>query len=92
MQGLDGLVGFAPLILLFVVFYFLLIRPQMQQQKKRKELLESLSEGDKIRTIGGIYGTIEKIKGEELTVKIADNVKIRLARFGVESVLKKDSE
>jgi preprotein translocase subunit YajC len=76
-----------PFILLFVVFYFLLIRPQMTQQKQRKELLSSLKEGDKIRTIGGMYGTIEKIKDDDLTVKIAENTKIRIARFGIERVM-----
>lgn len=76
-----------PFVLLFVVFYFLLIRPQMTQQKQRKELLSSLKEGDKIRTIGGVYGTIEKIKDDDLTVKIAENTKIRMARFGIERIL-----
>ncbi|MDW7650806.1 MAG: preprotein translocase subunit YajC [Bacillota bacterium] len=83
----EFLNGILPFILLFVVFYFVLIRPQMQQQKKRKELLESLKEGDKIRTIGGIYGSIEKIKDDDLTVRIADNVRVRMARFGVERVM-----
>jgi preprotein translocase subunit YajC len=85
----DNILSFAPFVILIVLFYFMLIRPQTQQQKKRKELLDSLREGNKIRTIGGIYGTIEKIKDDELTVRIAENVKIRLARFGVESVIGK---
>jgi len=85
---MENLAGFAPLILMFVLFYFLIVRPQTQQQKKRKELLSSLREGDKIRTISGVYASIKKIEGDELTVKVADNVRIRLARFGVESVIK----
>lgn len=85
----DNILSFAPFVILIVLFYFMLIRPQSQQQKKRKELLDSLREGNKIRTIGGMYGTIEKIKDDELTVRIAENVKIRLARFGVESVIGK---
>lgn len=84
---IEAIQGFAPFIILFILFYFLLIRPQTQQQKKRKELLDSVKEGDKIRTIGGIYGTVEKMKGDELTIRIAENTKIRLARFGVESIL-----
>jgi preprotein translocase subunit YajC len=85
---MEAIQQFFPFLLLIVVFYFLLIRPQMTQQKKRKELLGSLKEGDKIRTIGGIYATIEKIKGEELTVRIAENTRIRMARFGIESVVR----
>ena len=80
--------GFLPFIAVLAIFYFLLIRPQMQQQKKRKELLSSLKEGDPIRTIGGIYCTIEEIKEDELTVRISENTKIRIARFGVEGVVK----
>jgi preprotein translocase subunit YajC len=83
----EQLQQFFPFILLIVIFYFLLIRPQMTQQKKRKELLASLKEGDKIRTIGGVYGVIEKIRDEELTVKIAENTKVRMARFGIESII-----
>ncbi|MBS4022052.1 MAG: preprotein translocase subunit YajC [Dethiobacter sp.] len=84
----EQLSAFFPFILLIVTFYFLLIRPQMTQQKKRKELLGSLKEGDHIRTIGGLYGVVEKIKDDDLTVKIADNTKIRMARFGVESIVR----
>jgi len=83
---MEGLQQFLPFAVLIVIFYFFLIRPQMTQQKKRKELLSSLKEGDKIRTIGGIYGTIEKIRDDEITLRIAENTKVRLARFGVESV------
>lgn len=84
---MDQFAGLLPFVLMIAVFYIFLIRPQMNQQKKRKDMLASLKEGDKIRTIGGIYATIEKIRDEELTVRIADNTRIRLARFGVESVL-----
>lgn len=84
-QAIQGLL---PFIILIVVFYFLLIRPQVQQQKQRKELLASVKEGDKIRTVCGIFGTIEKVRDDELTVRIAENTKIQLARFGVESIIK----
>lgn len=86
------LARFFPFILLIVFFYFFLIRPQTQQQKKRKELLQSVKEGDKIRTIGGFYGTVEKIREEDLTVRIADNVRVRLARFAVESIVDSKEE
>lgn len=83
----QDLMSFAPFILLIVLFYFLLIRPQQQQQKKRKDLLESLQEGANVRTIGGMYGTIEKIKDDIVTLRIAESVRIRIARFGIESVI-----
>ncbi|NLM45475.1 MAG: preprotein translocase subunit YajC [Firmicutes bacterium] len=76
-----------PLVIFFVAMYFFVIRPQSQQQKKRKEMLENLKEGTKIRTIGGFYGTIEKIKDDELTVRIAENCRVKMARFAVESII-----
>ncbi|MBS3946967.1 MAG: preprotein translocase subunit YajC [Dethiobacter sp.] len=77
-----------PFIVLFVVFYFLLIRPQMNQQKQRKDLLTSLKEGDKVRTVCGIYGRVENVNGDELAVRIAEKTTIQMARFGVESIIK----
>ncbi|MCR3923489.1 MAG: preprotein translocase subunit YajC [Firmicutes bacterium] len=77
----------APMAIFFVAMYFLVIRPQTTQQKKRKAMLSELKEGSKIRTIGGIYGTVEKIRDDELTVRVADNIRIRMARFSVESII-----
>ncbi|REJ37199.1 MAG: preprotein translocase subunit YajC [Bacillota bacterium] len=79
-----------PLILMFAVFYFLLIRPQMQQQKKRKEMLDSLKVGDKVITVGGIHGEITALKDDEVQLRIADKVEIRLSRQGVGHVKGRD--
>ncbi len=84
----NPLLGFLPIILLFVIFYFLLIRPQQQSQKKRKEMLGSLQKGDRIITIGGIYGMIKEIKEDTVIVRIADNVNIKMARAGIDRVIK----
>lgn len=72
-----------PFVVMLVVFYFLLIRPQQRQQKERQEFLAGLRKGDKIVTVGGIYGEIVHIKDDILTLRIADRVEIRLARAGV---------
>jgi len=69
-----------PLILIFVVFYFLLIRPQQKRAKEHKKLLSELKKGDEVITSGGIYGKIVGITDEVLTLEIADNVKIKIAR------------
>ena len=50
-----------PLILMFVIFYFMLIRPQRKKDKQVKEMLAALKHGDRVCTIGGIYGTITGI-------------------------------
>jgi preprotein translocase subunit YajC len=86
--GLGALGGFLPLILIFIIFYFLLIRPQSKRAKEHKNMLENLKKGDKILTSGGIQGIIEGMDGDTLTVKIAENVKIKLSRSGVSAVRK----
>ncbi|PKM79323.1 MAG: preprotein translocase subunit YajC [Firmicutes bacterium HGW-Firmicutes-13] len=87
---LGDFAGLIPLAVFFVIFYFLLIRPQQKQQKARQEMLNDLKKGDTIVTIGGMYGTIKEIKDDELSVKIADNLVIKMARYGVERIKEKD--
>jgi preprotein translocase subunit YajC len=62
--SLESLAGFLPIIVMFVIFYFLLIRPQQIQKKKRREMLASLKKGDRVVSIGGIYGMIKEIKDD----------------------------
>ena len=70
-----------------VVFYFLLIRPQRKQQKTRKTMLENLKVGDRITTIGRMYGTVSKIKDDILTVKVGPNdTELMIDRRGIDSV------
>lgn len=82
--------SFVPLIIVFVVFYFILIRPQQQQQKKRQEMLSQLKKGDKVVTVGGIHGEITEVHDDEVGLRIADKVEIRLSRTGVGRVKGKD--
>jgi preprotein translocase subunit YajC len=79
--GAGGLLGsLIPLILIFVVFYFLLIRPQQKRAKEHKNMIDNLKKGDKIVTSGGIYGIIESVGTNTVTVKIGENVKIKLGK------------
>lgn len=86
-MSLESLAGFLPIILVFVIFYFLLIRPQQAQQKKRREMLASLKKGDRVVSIGGIYGMIKEIKDDTVVLRIADNVNIKIARAGIDRIL-----
>jgi len=89
-DGAGALMQFAPLILIFVVFYFLLIRPQQKKQKEHKAMLEAIRRGDKIVTAGGLIGTVAKVVGDdELSVEIAEGVKVKVARGMVSTVLLK---
>ena len=82
-QGIGGLVtSFLPLILIFVIFYFLLIRPQSKKAKDHKQMLDNLKKGDKVMTTGGVYGVIEEIDANAVTLKVGikDDVKIKVNR------------
>ena len=84
---LLGVVQFLPFILIFVVFWFMLIRPQRKKDKQVKEMLNNLKAGDRICTIGGIYGTIVGIKDDTVTLSVGrDNLTMVIARWGVRSV------
>ena len=79
---------FLPMILIVVVFYFFLIRPQRKKDKKVKEMLAALKVGDRVCTIGGIYGTITNIRDEN-TVTLAigpQDVPVVFARWAIRSV------
>ena len=78
---------FLPLILIFVVFWFMLIRPQRKKDKQVKEMLNNLKAGDRICTIGGIYGTITGIQDDTVTLSVGkDNLSMVIARWGIRSV------
>ncbi|MDI6850494.1 MAG: preprotein translocase subunit YajC [bacterium] len=91
-SGGSFLVSLLPLILIFVIFYLLLILPQSRYEKKRKEMLASLRKGDRVVTTGGIIGTIQKIDENVITLKVADNVNIKIEKQAVRAVLEKGGE
>jgi len=76
---------------IFVIFYFLMIRPQQKRQKELKQQIENISKGDKFITAGGIYATVVSIKEHVVTAKIADDVKVDIAKSAISAVLPKDS-
>ncbi|WP_413203628.1 preprotein translocase subunit YajC [Rhodospirillum sp. A1_3_36] len=88
--ALGGLESFLPLILIFVIFYFLLIRPQQRRMKEHKAMLSNVRRGDKIVTNGGIVGTVVKVVNEtELSVEIAENIKVRVMRDMIANIISK---
>ena len=76
-----------PLVLMFVVFYFFLIRPQKKKDKKVKDMLAALKPGDRICTIGGIYGTIKSIKDDTIELSVGrEDTKMIVARWAIRNV------
>jgi preprotein translocase subunit YajC len=91
---LGGLVGLLPILLIFFIFYFLVIRPQSKKQRDLQKEIESLKQGDRVLTTGGIYGTVvsDKDSGNTFVIKIAENVKVEIAKNAISGVVKKAKE
>jgi preprotein translocase subunit YajC len=78
-----------PIILMFVVLYFLMIRPQMKRAKEHKAMIDALQKGDEVVAAGGVVGSVTKISDNYVSMRIADNVEIRVQRSAVQLVLPK---
>lgn len=85
-QGIIGLL--MPFLIVGVLFYFMILRPQQKQQRERKAMLDALKKGDKIVTVGGIYGELIALKEDYVTLKVADKVEMKLSRNGISHVVK----
>jgi preprotein translocase subunit YajC len=79
----SGIALFLPLILIMVIFYFLMILPAQRRQKKVTEMLKALKTGDKVITSGGIYGTIVGLEDEAVQLRVAEQVKMKVARSAI---------
>ncbi|EGK73544.1 MAG: preprotein translocase subunit YajC [Bradyrhizobium sp.] len=85
----GGIMGFLPIILMFVVLWFLMIRPQMKRAKEHKAMVEALAKGDEVVTQGGVAGRIVKVGDNFVSVEVAPNVEITVQRQAVSTVLPK---
>lgn len=75
------------LLILFLLFYLFLIRPELKKAKKHQEMLSALKKGDKVLTRGGLCGVISKVENDnELLVKIADGVEVKINKIGILSL------
>jgi len=79
----SSIAMFLPLILIVVIFYFLMILPAQRRQKKVTAMLSNLKNGDKVVTNSGIYGTIVGLEDDAVQLRIADQVKIKIARSAI---------
>ena len=88
----SPLMQYIPFILIFVVMYLILFRGPRKKQQQHKQMVQTLSKNDKVRTIGGIIGTVVDIKGDEVTLKIdeSNNTKIKIASSAIGKNMSKD--
>jgi len=75
--------------IILVIFYLFLFKSKKSQESQRKGMLEQLKRGDRIKTIGGILGTVIEARDDEVLVKVdeSSNTKIRFARSAIHQVL-----
>lgn len=76
-QG-NGWSMWVMLLLIFVVMWFFMIRPQRKQQKELQAFRSSLKKGDKVVTVGGIYGTVDEIKEKTVLIRVDGDTKLRV--------------
>jgi preprotein translocase subunit YajC len=74
------------LVAIFAIFYFLMIRPESKRRKERQEMIDSLKRGDKVVTVGGLYGEIRDVHDDKIVMKIADDVKVEVAKSSISGV------
>lgn len=77
---------------IFLIFYFMIIRPQQKRAKEREKLLSNLEKNDKVVTSGGVHGIIAGLDEKTALLQISDNVKIKVERSAISTVLNKDSK
>ncbi|TNF95179.1 MAG: preprotein translocase subunit YajC [Gammaproteobacteria bacterium] len=86
----DMFTGFVlPMLFLVAVFYFLIIRPQSKRNKEHKKMLSDLAKGDEIATNGGLIGRIVRIGENFIEIEVADNIKVRVQKHAVASLMPK---
>jgi len=71
------------MVMIFAVFYFIVLMPAKKQQKRKEVMIAALQKGDRVVTSGGIHGTVAAVEDDAVLLKVAENVKIRVAKSAV---------
>lgn len=77
------IVNFLPIAAIILIFYFMVIAPASKQRKKTEAMLGALKKGDRVMTTGGIYGQVQGVENDVVWLKIAENVKIKVAKSAI---------
>ncbi len=72
-----------PFVFLIAIMYFVIIRPQQKEEKNRRAMIEALKKGDKVITTGGLIVTVYKVEEKYLSVKINEDVTVKVTRDSV---------
>ncbi|MBD3160563.1 MAG: preprotein translocase subunit YajC [Candidatus Eisenbacteria bacterium] len=71
----------------FLIFYFLIIRPQQKRQKQAQKMIAALKKGDRVLTSGGLFGTVWDVKEDRVIVKLAEELKVEVAKTSIQQVI-----
>lgn len=82
----NPILSFFPLLIIFAIFYLLILRPQQKRTKEHKKILDALKRGDRVLTQGGLYGMVINLRGSIVELKIAEQVKVEVAKSAVTEV------
>lgn len=85
--SMASIVQFLPFVLILIVFYFFMIRPQQKRQKEEENLRNSLKKGDKVITIGGIYGTVVSVEDKTVILQLEVSVKVKFEKTAIRTVI-----
>lgn len=85
----DTFKMFVPMLVIFAIFYFMMLRPQQRKDKERRRMIAEIKSGARVLFSGGIIGTVVNVKDDTFTIRIAEKVRIEVARGAVVRVLEK---
>lgn len=84
--GMGGNMIFM-MVIMFAIIYFLMIRPEQKKQKERQKMINEIKKGDRVVTIGGVFGTVGNVKENSVMVKIAENTVVEVRKGAVSDVV-----
>ncbi len=85
--GGNPIVMFLPMVLIFAVFWFFMVRPQQKREKDRKATISAVKKGDKIVTIGGIHGTVDKVDETSVIAQVDTSTKMRFEKNAIAQIV-----
>ena len=89
---MEQYMSFVWIIGIGAVMYFVMIRPQRKQQKEKTAMMSNLKKGDKVVTVGGIYGIVRGIKDDRVTLEIASEIYVQFTKTAIGTVMRKDDK
>lgn len=84
--------GLVPMVVIFAIFYFLLVAPMRKKQRELAQTVAALKKGDRVVTNGGLYGEIAGIDGNVVLLKVAENVRVRVAKSAIAGLEERKDE